>query len=283
MTDSTPASPYAFELGEIRCRVVSDGTAPYDPGFVFANADPDELSGALAGRLDAQGLLATPYHCLLLETPDALVLVDTGLGGLAAAADAPAGRLLRSLEATGHTPDDVDVVLLSHAHPDHIGGLLDGGRLTFSRARHVMSRTEWEFWTDPDSLGRLPEFLAAPARALLPPLRAADQVELTDGESEVVPGLWLRPAPGHTPGHCVVTVSAGGGQTTFLADALLDALDFAHPDWVSAVDHDPGETERTRRRLLDEAADGGGQVLAYHMSGIGNVERDGGAYAFVPD
>ncbi len=268
-------------VGDITCRVLSDGQVPYEPGFLFANVDSPTLDRALEGRLDELGRLATPYHCLLIETPKARILIDTGLGRQAEVIGAPAGRMLRSLESAGMSPGDVEIVLLSHAHPDHIGGLLHNGHLTFPGARHVMSRIEWDYWTSPDTLGQLPESLAAPARALLPPLAEADVLDLTDQEMEIVDGVRVAPAPGHTPGHSVVSVSSGGSNLLFMADSILDELEFLHPHWVSAVDWSATQTESTRRRLLDQASIDGSLVLAYHIGSIGTVERSSGAYKLI--
>jgi glyoxylase-like metal-dependent hydrolase (beta-lactamase superfamily II) len=268
----------ALTIGDITCHIISDGQAAYAPEFLFANAERDLLDPAIRDRLDEDGNIATPYHCLLLQTPNATVLVDTGLGRQAAAAGVPAGHLPTALASAGFSPADIDIVIVSHAHPDHIGGLVTNGELAFPTARHIMSRIEWEFWTSEHNLAQLPEMLAAPARASLPPLLSAKVLDLTDGETDIVDGVRLFPAPGHTPGHCVVAVTSGGASLTFLADTVLDELQLLNPHWVSAVDLSSDDTVRTRRQLLDRAAAEGSTIMAYHMAQSGHVERHNNAY-----
>jgi glyoxylase-like metal-dependent hydrolase (beta-lactamase superfamily II) len=275
MTERTAAT--AVQVGEVTCRILRDGHARYPTELIFAGIDRATLEAELGPRLQ-DGQVSSTYHCALLETPTARVLLDTGLGKLAEVMGAPAGHLISGLAAAGYAPDDIDVVLLSHAHPDHIGGLLTNGNVTFQRARHVMSAVEWGYWTSENSLSQLPEIMAAPARMLLPPLDKAGAIDLIRHDTEVVPGIHLLSAPGHTPGHCVVAVDSGASMLTLLADTIIDELQFVHQDWVSTLDHLPDQTVATRKRLLADAAANDAELLAHHIGHFGHVETAAQGY-----
>lgn len=263
-----------FTVGEVVGQVVTDGGFDYDPEFLFTNAPEPELHGGLEGRLTEDGKLWTPYQCVLLRTPTQTVLVDAG----ASAAMPSTGLLVNSLAAIGVSPSDIEVVVVTHAHVDHIGGLVEDGALLFPIARHVMSRAEWSTWTSEEVLSHLPDFLADPARAVLPRIADAGLIDLVDGETEVAPRVHLVPAHGHTPGHSVVAVRSGGEELVLLGDSVLDELSLAHPEWVAAPDMDPEETVATRLRLLDRAVADSARVLGYHLPGIHRVERTPDGY-----
>jgi glyoxylase-like metal-dependent hydrolase (beta-lactamase superfamily II) len=266
-----PAGSHRFEIGTIGCTVLSDGYASYPTPWFFPNADPEELNHALESRRAPLESVLCPYTCLLVETGRHVILVDTGLG----ASSRTSGAILARLETSGIRPRDVDTLILTHAHPDHIGGAVDlrqpgSPRPTFPNARHIISERELEYWTEAHpgrSSLRLPEELQADmhfsACRSLSALR--HQLEMVECETEVVPGVRVIPAPGHTPGHLAVLLSSEGRQLLNMGDAAVHPLHLEHPDWENGFDHASPAAVATRRALLERAAAQDMFVMGFHF------------------
>jgi len=271
-----PEGSYSFQVGSISCTVLSDGYFSYPVEWFFPNADPDQLRLAMESRhLPAHGILS-PYTCLLIETGRHVVLVDTGAGPSSRTTGAIRGRL----EMLGIRPCDVDTVILTHAHPDHIGGVATHeGQPVFRHARHVLAEREYEFWTlRPDlSTLRVPQevraSMARTARRCLDAIRF--QIETVDGEREIVPGVRVLPAPGHTPGHLALLISDAGRHLLNIGDAAVHPLHLEDPSLENGFDLSPETAGATRAGLLDHAVSEGMHVLAFHFPfpSVGRVAR----------
>jgi len=285
------AETYSFDVGDIRCTAVADGTHSYAPPvfpppgvFLFFNASPSERDSLLQQRgLGQWAAWTSPYTCLLVRTGKRMVLVDTGAGSLGP----NTGKLLQNLRSVSVAPDDIDTIVITHAHPDHIGGNTStDGKTVFRNARFIIWKAEWDFWMSGQAERVLDERLRAalvgPALKNLTPIK--DRVDLVTEECQFAPGIGALAAPGHTPGHMAVTVSSGNDCLLCLSDVVLHSIHLERPEWCAAVDMIPDKTAASRRRLLNMPATGQTLVMAFHFPfpGLGRVITNGETWRLQP-
>jgi glyoxylase-like metal-dependent hydrolase (beta-lactamase superfamily II) len=271
--------------------VVRDGALayPYPVQNVlinfFVNASKESLERVLKKHNldpDRWEHYVSPYVSLLINTGQHQVLVDTGAGDFAPTT----GKLIPNLQAEGIAPEDIDRVILTHCHMDHIGGTVDSeGKPAFPNARYIMWKDEWDFWTSEKATAavtklkiehkHLKEGLITIPRNNLPPIQ--DQLDLIDHETEIVPGIRVVAAPGHTPGHMAVAVTSEGEQLLYISDTVIHPIHLERPDWYSAVAIDPKQVVATRRRILERVAAEKTLVHASHFPfpGLGYVIQKG--------
>lgn len=282
---------YRFKLGELACASVAEGVFKVDKDVrptLAPDADPAAFEAAMRREFLPVDRARLSCNVLYVDTGRNKVLFDVGTGDVWGPS---LGQLPANLANLGVRPEEIDTIVISHAHGDHLYGILDKqGALTFPNARCFVGETEWRFWTDASaSLPRLrlPEEakkrMIAGAQKHLAAIR--DRVTLVADGQEVVPGVHALSAPGHTPGHTGWVVSSGTEQ-------LLHGVDFAHyyaavlphPDWSPSFDADPALAAQTRRRLLDRMAADRALVYAYHFPfpGLGHIRAEGQGYAWVP-
>ncbi|NJO34341.1 MAG: MBL fold metallo-hydrolase [Rhodospirillales bacterium] len=220
-----------------------------------------------------------------MKTGDDYVLIDAGSGGTW---EPTAGKLADSLEAAGIRPEQIGKVVLTHAHPDHIWGLVDelDDSLRFPKAEYVVAAREFDFWTSGEA-ARLTgpvEGIAAGARRVFKRIESrATRIKPGD---EVAPGIATVDTAGHTPGHISLLITSGSSKLLVTADAVQNAhVAFAHPDWHPRADMDGDRAAKSRRRVLDMAATDTLRVLCYHIPfpGLGRVERKGSAFAWAAE
>jgi glyoxylase-like metal-dependent hydrolase (beta-lactamase superfamily II) len=282
---------FRFRTGAFECMVVRDGALayPYPAKNVFinffVNAAEEDLRKVLREHnldLDRWEEYVSPYVSLLINAGQRQVLVDTGAGGFAPTT----GKLIPNLKAGGVAPEDIDVVILTHCHIDHIGGAVDSeGKPAFPNARYVIWRDEWDFWTSEkaaEAVAKLKiedehvkEGLITGPREKLLPIR--DHLDLIDRETDIVPGVRAVEAPGHTPGHMAVAVTSGGEELLYISDTVIHPIHLQRPGWYSAVVIDPILAVATRRRIFERAVAEKTLVHASHFPfpGLGYVVQDG--------
>lgn len=271
---------FRFDLGRFGCFSIRDGAFNYPLGSFFAGVPGEQVEATLRRHNLPTGQITTPYTLLLVDTGAHRVLVDTGAGNLGAhAADlfpdvdhstTVTGELLDNLRATGVEPSDIDTVVITHAHPDHVGGTLDGaGELVFEEARYFVSREEWDFWTSDEAAAKAPPPMVNIARRNLESLR--DRLTLIDDADEVVPGIRVVATPGHTPGHIALSIVSDGEQLLHVSDTVLYPLHLEHPEWTPVFDVSPELAAASKRRIFDLAAEEEALVFAHHFPPFPNL------------
>lgn len=276
---------YRMMLGAFEVTALSDGTVDLELGKLLTNVTPQRLTKALTHH-HLKDPVETSVNGYLVNTGSKLVLVDAGAAGLFGPT---LGRLLANLRASGYTPEQVDAVLVTHMHPDHVGGLLAAdGKPAFPNATVHADRREAEFWLSADNLAKAPadaKGFFQGAQAALAPYQQAGKLQTFDGDSALLPGVRARAARGHTAGHATYVVESQG-QTLVLWGDLMHAaaVQFADPSVTIRFDNDSKAAAVQRKRAYAEAARSGHWVAAAHLAfpGIGHVRADGKGYVFLP-
>jgi len=279
------AGLYSFNFGDFRIAPVCDGIFHLPMDSIAVNATPEERKAYFQSRHmngDALQLQATP---LLINAGDKLILVDTGIGPGSDWAP-KAGRLVRSLQNVGVEPADIDAIVLSHCHVDHVGGLQAEAMDGFAKADLVISETEFDLWNSPDAASKVPEWAAPGVPALQKTFSAiGDRVRRVKDGADIVPGVSALATPGHTPGHMSLLLKSGSDAMLVTGDAISSVhVAFDHPEWQIIWDHDRDLGAKTRAALLDRAAHDRLLVIGYHypFPGLGHVVKDGTAYRWLP-
>lgn len=278
---------YRFRVGEIAATVLSDGLIGGPPRVYASDAPEAELEDVLRRAFLPSDRMTLNLNTLLIEANGKRILLEAGAGSTMGPTG---GRVFDNLAALGLGAEDIDIVVVSHTHPDHVGNLrtADGGK-AFPRATVHAPRPDWEFFVrnDPDlSYMPVPEdfrrrFAAAIKRSVEP---VADRVELYEAGAEIVPGLTTLPAFGHTPGMANFLVHSGNDQLLLTADLAYHPVVNIDQPWRPGPDRDKETALASRRRIFDMAAADRILVLGFHypFPGLGRMLRTDRGYAWVP-
>jgi glyoxylase-like metal-dependent hydrolase (beta-lactamase superfamily II) len=284
-SESRGATHHRFAVGTLDVLVLSDGHLVVPTGMLAVNVPEHDVRSFLAARAVGPERVRFHINVALVKTGDDYVLIDAGSGGTW---EQTAGKLADSMDAAGIKPEQVGKVVVTHAHPDHIWGLIDelDDSLRFPRAEYAVAAREFDFWTMGEA-ARLTgpvEGIAAGARRVFGRIESRC-TRIRPGD-EVAPGIVAVDTTGHTPGHISLLISSGSDKLVISADAFQNAhISCAHPDWHPRADMDGDQAAKSRRKLLDMAATDRLRVLCYHIPfpGLGRVEREGSAFTWLTE
>ena len=279
----TPAT-YRYKVGDVEVTAIGDGLAmrPID-GFI-RNADLAEVKQVLADSFLPTDAVPISFTTLVINNGNQLILVDTGNGQFGAPTS---GTWMANFRAAGFDPKDVDVVVFSHFHGDHINGTRGRDTMaTFPNAELRVPAPEWAFWMDDARAAAAPDAMKpafANVRRVFAPV--ANNVTRFDWGKEAAPGLTAIDAHGHTPGHTTFALTSAGKTLLIMSDTTNHpALFVRKPDWTAVFDMDGPQAIITRRRMLDMAITEKAQVAFYHapFPATGHIQRDGTGYRLAP-
>lgn len=274
-----------IDLGGGTLTTLSDGHLQLPGNFILGDMPQAELLEIMAryGLADQRETITPECNLALYRDGTNTVLFDAGAGPDFMPT---AGKILDALDAAGLAPDDITHVVFTHAHPDHLWGVLDDfDEPLFANATHMMGRVEHDYWTDPatiDSIGVARQSFVAGA---LRRLEGLPEIELFEADDEILPGVLAVASYGHTPGHMAFQVQGASGGVMVLGDAIGNHhIGFERPDWASGSDQNPEEAAATRLALLDRITADDLQIAGFHLpdGGLGRAEKIGeGQYRFV--
>jgi glyoxylase-like metal-dependent hydrolase (beta-lactamase superfamily II) len=281
-------------IGEFSVKSVHEDTGAYiTPADMFPTATAD----AVAAHLDwmtptyfdiASGKLKLAFQSFILQTPRHNILIDTCVGEDKERAH-PEFHMKKwpwmdNLLALGLTPADIDIVMCTHLHPDHVGWntqLRDGRWVpTFPNAKYVFARDEYAHWEKESALGS--ERIGLTFIDSVLPVVEAGQAVLVDHDHQIEDGIWLEPTPGHSPGHVIVNVESNGERGAFIGDLMHHPIQVPHPEWSTCFCWDMEMSAASRTAFVDTHTDAGTLVLPVHFAGAtaGHITCDGDSQKF---
>lgn len=276
---------YRIMLGGFEVTVLSDGTHPFPIDTVVQDIPKAEIASDLA-RDFLQPPVQGSINAFLINTGSKLILIDTGAGVLYGDC---CGKLLANLRASGYQPEQIDEVLLTHLHEDHVGGIVSNGAMTFPNAVVRVTQTEADYWLNPANKTKAPAFLSAffdAAIASVAPYLAAGRFKpFSVGESEVDTGIRALALPGHTPGHTGYLVESDGKDLLVWGDIVhVAAIQLRNPKASVEYDTNASDAQRSRRMAFSLAAQKGYLIGAAHIAfpGLGHIRKNGSQYDWVP-
>lgn len=278
---------YRYKVGDYECTSLTDGANVFNmPNGWVRNVSQDEALKAAEEAYMPKGQVVVPFNPQVVNTGSKLVLFDVGFGP--GGANPRIGQLVANMGAAGIDPKAIDIVVLSHLHPDHANGIKDaGGALVYPNAEIKLPAKDWAFWMSEENAAKASNDMMKNYFANVRKVFADLENKVTKYEwgQEVAPGVTALDTNGHTPGHTSFAVASGSAKVLIQSDVTnIPELFLRNPDWHVAFDVDPVQAVATRKKFYDMAAAEKALVVGFHFPfpSIGHVEKDGARYRLVP-
>ncbi|MEM8858167.1 MAG: MBL fold metallo-hydrolase [Chloroflexota bacterium] len=281
---------HQFYVGDFKCIAVNDCyglTIKDSPKHAFANASNEELAEAARkhGFDPDQWEREAFMHCLLIDTGSRKILFDVGMG--TPTLYPGSGKLRSSLLEAGITAEEVDTIIFTHGHWDHVAGLSDDtGNFLFPNAQYMMQKEEWAFWTKHENINQLnPNHAQFDTISFERIPLINDRILLYDPEEEIFPGIRAINVPGHTLGHTAFSIISQNQKLLHISDLVHSHLHFEYPQWHHEVDIRPEFSEASRRKVFSHAAEENLLVFGCHTnssSGLGYIKPNEDAWRWHP-
>lgn len=269
-------------IGNVAIQPLLDTNLLMNPlGFFGANGT--RFLEEYAHLADQRGLMGVSITCYLVRSAGKNILIDTGLGPRRRP-NFPVGHLDDALREAGVDPGEIDTIVHTHLHIDHVGWNVVPGengeeRVFFPNARYLIQRAEWDYWMVPERMA-LPD--QPQLKECVEPLRNSGRIDFIEGERAIDENLVFVPTPGHTPGHVAIGIQSAGEKAIVIGDASHHPVQLDHPDWSPTADWDGTLSARTREQLFEQAANDGRTWIAGHWQhpGYGRIVRLDGKRVF---
>jgi glyoxylase-like metal-dependent hydrolase (beta-lactamase superfamily II) len=282
---------YRYKVGSYECTSINDGARSFPmPDKWVTNVPKEEALAAAEAAYMPKGMVTVPFNPQLINTGSKLVLIDCGNGVSALEpTKGAAGRTLQNLAAAGVDPKSIDIVLMSHLHPDHTAGIRAAdGSMAFPNAEIMVPALDWAFWMSDENAAKaesnpmMKTYFAGVKKTYA---GIEGKVTKYDWGKEVAPGITSIEASGHTPGHTAFAVASGSSKILIQSDVTnIPELFLRNPDWHVVFDIDPAKAVQTRHKFYDMAAAEKAMVVGFHFTfpSLGYVEKDGPRYRLIP-
>jgi glyoxylase-like metal-dependent hydrolase (beta-lactamase superfamily II) len=281
-----------WNIGDVKITRIIESEAAWPGTWLLPDATPDRIKQEQQAKdwlfpifSDEKGKLRMSIHALVIESQGKRIIVDTCIGNDKVRSNAAWNKLqlpfMSDLKNAGYTPDQIDNVICTHLHVDHVGWntkMVNGKWLpTFDNAQYIIGGTEWDYWSKFDGADS-----RDPVEDSVRPVVDAGKAKLVESTHKITDEVWLEPTPGHTPGHHSVRISSKGQDAVITGDLMHHPVQCAYPEWDDGFDSDGPMAKKTRRAFCEKYADSNVIVFGTHFAtpSCGKISKSGDAFKF---